>query len=266
MKTNDHQKSLFNLLKKKKIRNESVSKEICQPSENSLLDEFTETYLYDLAKATDIRYEYIDKLDTDFSKEGEVLPMIKEFEVMKVYKEAVFKDEDLTAWNKQYLMGLENQIKSYDQWDENLFQVSIDATAANADRITALSKIHAKYSLDVQYETSKRYLEDYGVMVTNFWLTQKYFETLHYEPINKFGDLIEYRLTGKNTSSDYFETEEGYETTFVLKGDLVDRTGKVVGRIYDEGIKTLLPGQVFSIRAWSEGIEDDLKNYLVLVE
>lgn len=256
----------MNLLKKKKNRYETKLKDVRKNNRNVPLDDLTVSYLKDLAYATDTRYNSLDELETDFSKMGEVYPMIKEYEMMKVYEEAVFEDPELTSWNQQYLKGLKNQIKSYDQWEEDLFQVSIDATAANADRIVALAKINAKYPLDVKYDTSKRYLEEYSLMMKNDWLSQKFFETLHYEPINKYGDLIEYRLTGKNTSTDSIETEEGYETTFILKGDLVDRSGKRVGRIYDEGIKTLLPGEIFSIHAWSEGIEDDLKNYLVLIE
>lgn len=220
-------------------------------------------FLKDMAKALDERYKDYDARKAEFSKDANLSPMLKELEIIEKYEDTDFYDDELEANVKEYISGVKKQIAAFDQWDTNLFKTSLDALAGNGYRLAAVQKINAKYPLAVEYETTKDTLDSYNFIISEYNgdALQKCLESLTFTRTGGDGEYTYYKMSGKNTGNALLETEKGYDNTTLIYGSLLDRKGNYVGKIWDEGIPTLRPGQEFTLDAFVNAPIGDLKDY-----
>lgn len=219
-----------------------------------------EDFLADMAKALDARYAALDEQEKYFSKDSHIIPIKAELDIIESYYDKDFYDDELEELVKQYIDGCRAQLKAYDQWDENLFKTSLDALAANGDRLIAVQKINALHPLAVTEKTSKETLSGYNDVVAA-GVTQQMYGSFEVVETGRYDNSVDYEVSGTNTSDSMWKTDPQYDTTSIFGGVLLDRNGDIAANLYDEGVKTLRPGQSFTISAWTDKSIGDLKDY-----
>lgn len=212
------------------------------------------------AEAMDARNREFAARENEFNQDTYLIPVQKEYEIMKGFKDRAFYDQELKELADQYIRGIEGQIEGWKLWDENLFQASLKTIGANADRIEAISNINALHPLYVEEESSKERINSYNTLVQE-GVIQSIYSTLNVQEKLRAGGMVTYTVTGSNPEDHKITPYEGETGIFLLQGNILDRDGNLVATMWAEQIPALRPGQSFEIDAWIDKEIGDLKDY-----